>query len=83
MTEARLISRQELVVELDYGQFYLSTTGVGPDRVPEVLGQALDGAGVAQTDGVVVVVSPHQNNFEMPLAVEVWDARPDEDLDRW
>jgi hypothetical protein len=31
----------------------------------------------------VVVVSPHQNNFAMPLRVEVWPAEPPDDLDDW
>lgn len=83
VTDARLLSRHELVVELDYGQFYLSGTEVDPGLVQQALTQALDGEGVAQADGVVVVLSPHQNNLEMPLAVEVWDGAPDEDLDQW
>jgi hypothetical protein len=31
----------------------------------------------------VVVISPHQNNFAMPLRVEVWPAEPPSDLDDW
>ena len=83
MTDARQLSRQELSVELDYGQFSLCTADVDPDLVHELLERALDGDGIAQTDAVLVVLSPHQNNFEMPLAVEVWDAPPAGDLSEW
>jgi hypothetical protein len=29
------------------------------------------------------VLSPHQNNFEMPLRVEVWDSAPPDDVAEW
>jgi hypothetical protein len=31
----------------------------------------------------VVVLSPHQNNFAMPLRIEVWPSEPPDDLDAW
>lgn len=83
MNEARLIRRQELVVQLDYGQFYLSAADVDPEVVQEVVEQALEAGGIAQSDGVVVVESPLQNNFAMPLAVELWDAAPADDTTQW
>ena len=83
MTDARLVDRQDLIVELDYGQFYLQTADVDPELVPEVLERALDGDGIAESDGVLVIESPHQNNFEMPLAVEVWDGPHADDLPDW
>lgn len=30
-----------------------------------------------------MVLSPHQNNVEMPIAVQVWDGRPPADRDEW
>lgn len=33
--------------------------------------------------GMLVVLSPHQNNFEMPLRVEVWDGPPPDDITDW
>jgi hypothetical protein len=83
MMDARLIFRQELVVELDYGQFYLHTANVDPDQVAEVVDQAMHGDGIAQSGGVLVVESPNQNNFEMPLTIEIWDAVPADDLTEW
>ena len=71
------------MVALDYGQFYLHTRESDPDLAVMLLERAQDGDGIAQDGGLVVVVSPHQNNFEMPLRVEVWEARPLDDLDEW
>ncbi|WP_432976541.1 hypothetical protein [Dactylosporangium sp. CA-233914] len=31
----------------------------------------------------MVVLSPHQNNFHMPLRVECWHRRPPDDTDQW
>lgn len=83
VSDAQLVQRQDLIVELDYGQFYLHTAEVDPELVPEVLERALDGDGIAESDGVLVVESPHQNNFEMPLVVEVWDGPTTDDLPEW
>jgi hypothetical protein len=83
VTEAKLVHREDLVVALDYGQFYLHTRDNDPEVAVELLEQALDGDGIAQADGLLVVLSPHQNNFAMPLAVEVWDGEPARDVDEW
>jgi hypothetical protein len=81
--EPSLVHRDELVVALDYGQFYLHTADNDPELAVTLLEQAQDSDGIAQTDGLVVVESPHQNNFAMPLTVEVWDGQPADDLDQW
>jgi hypothetical protein len=78
-----LVHRQELVVELDYGQFYLYPADLEPQLVQEALERVGGGGGIAQSEGVLVVQSPHQNNFSMPLAVEVWDTEPPDDLVDW
>lgn len=78
---AELIDRVDLVVGLDHGQFYLHTLEINPDLAATLLEQARDG--IAQADGLLVVESPHQNNFAMPLTVEIWDARPTDDLSEW
>jgi hypothetical protein len=83
VTEARLLHRQDLVVELDHGQFYLHTADNAPELAAMLLGRAQDGVGIAQAAGLVVVTSPHQNNFAMPLLVEVWDGEPVGDLAQW
>lgn len=49
----------------------------------ELLGEALDGEGIAQAGGTVVVLSPHQNNFDLRLLVERWEREPPGDLNEW
>jgi hypothetical protein len=79
----------ELTVGLDYGQFYLVGRRVqhasGEDPILQLLDTAVKGAGIASSEGneVVVVLSPHQNNFAMGLRVELWAAQPPDDLDDW
>jgi hypothetical protein len=80
-----LIVAHDLVVAMDYGHFLLrgASANYYPDDLT-LLDEALgDGQGVAADGRTVVVRSPHQNNFEMPLRVEVWDRTPPDDLDEW
>jgi hypothetical protein len=70
VSDARLIGSEDHVVALDYGTFNLITGDFEPDDYARVLDVAVDGIG--QLPGLVSVASPHQNNFEMPLRVEVW-----------
>lgn len=79
------------IVPMDYGQFQLSVR-LGTEEFADyedtiddmaVLNAALDGSGIAQYGPVVIILSPHQNNFAMPLDVEVWEARLPADLDDW
>jgi len=72
---------EDLVVALDYGQFSLSTD-VELDSM-DILNEAIGGRGIAQRRGTTVVLSRHQNNFAMPLRVEVWAAAPTDDLAEW
>ena len=78
----------DLTVRLEYGQFSLTGT-YSPDAFPpdllRLLEDAIQGEGIASTEGneSVVVLSPHQNNFAMPLRVELWPAEPPDDLDDW
>ena len=70
-------------VALDYGQFSLcGSYGRSGDYMTH-LEDALGGVGIAGDDYGVVVCSPHQNNFEMPFRVEVWDRRPPDDRAEW
>lgn len=75
---------EDLTVALDYGQFYLVTGYLddGADPV-SVVDAAIAGDGIAQHGPALVVLSPHQNNFAMPLRVEQWPAEPPDDLDAW
>lgn len=81
MTRVGPQSAEDLVVALDYGQFSLSTD-LELDS-SDILNEAIEGHGIAQRRGTTVVLSRHQNNFAMPLRVEVWTAPPTDDLDEW
>ncbi len=78
-------------VAMDYGQFRLMVR-VDSDDFEDfldtvddmaVLNAALDGTGIGQYGPVLTVLSPHQNNFEMRLTVEVWDGPVADDIDDW
>jgi hypothetical protein len=80
----------DLTVRLDYGQFYLSspTQASGHDGGEDLLrlvDAAVLGQGIAggEREDFLVVVSPHQNNFDMRLRIEVWPTEPPADLDEW
>ena len=79
----------ELIVGLDYGQFYLIGQRVqhttGEDPILQLVDTAVKGTGIASSDGneLVVVMSPHQNNFAMGLRFELWTVQPPDDLDEW
>ena len=84
-TAARPFIVHDDVVELDYGQFLLAggVAGLAPDRFVGLLEKALDGPGIASATVVLVAHSPHQNNFAMPLRIEVWRQQPPDDLAAW
>jgi hypothetical protein len=76
----------DLVVSLDFGQFYLTGNASGReaafDPMP-TLTRALEGDGIARTDGFLVVLSPHQHTAAMRLRVELYERRPPDDLADW
>jgi hypothetical protein len=76
----------DLVVPLDFGQFYLTGNAAGLeagfDPMP-TLNRALEGDGIARTEGFLVVLSPHQHNPAMRLRIEVHESQPPDDLDDW
>lgn len=75
----------DLVVALDYGQFHLVSRSYPPPPDDEIdtVRRAIDGDGIAQCNGLLVVLSPHQNNFEMPFRIEMWSTPPPDDVDQW
>jgi hypothetical protein len=88
MAVSRLVSAEDHVVILDYGQFYLLSyvdpdTGDELPEVSEVVDQAIASDGIAQIPGLLVVLSPHQANFKTPLRIEVWDGPPPGDAAEW
>ena len=83
MTTAGLRLAHDAVVWLDYGQFSLCGSFGRSGDYMGYLHDALAGEGIAGDAYAVVVCSPHQNNFEMPLRVEVWDREPPGDEADW
>lgn len=83
MVAAELSFEADLRVALDYSQFSLATGPVDADLETDLLASAQAADGVAQRGGLVVVLSPHQNNFRMRLRLEVWTSEPVSDLDEW
>jgi hypothetical protein len=73
----------DLVVALDYGQFSLRGSPSSDADYTDLLEEAIDGPDIAGDGTMVVVRSPHQNNFRMPLRVEVWPDNPPDDSDSW
>jgi hypothetical protein len=82
MTAAVPLATTSLVMEMGHGQFSLNSGADRPDYLP-VLTRALDGDGVAQGNGVVVVISPQQNNPAMAVEVEIWAEPPPDDVPAW
>lgn len=77
------LSEQSLVLFMDYGQFYLYGDDDGFGRETDLLELAM-ASRPAYSDGtVVIVLSPHQNNFNMHTTVEVWSSRPTSDREKW
>jgi hypothetical protein len=86
MADESLLCAWDLTVGLDYGQFYLQTDDPYSTRdinVPRLVGAASSGTGIAQQFGMLVVLSPHQKNYQMLLRIEVWDAEPADVVSGW
>ncbi|MFQ6395502.1 hypothetical protein ACLMAJ_18805 [Nocardia sp. KC 131] len=85
---ANLVSEHTAEVAQDYGQFLLSGGEGDLDNRSDyyevdLLDQAFASRPCAGDGETVLVLTPHQNNFEMQLTVQVWDARPPADRDSW
>jgi hypothetical protein len=78
-----LLRSDALTVHQDYGQFELITGDMDDDDLVELIDAANDADNIAQGSAILVVLSPHQNNFELGLTVEQWSSRPPDDLDAW
>src|SRR6476659_5473074 len=73
----------DLIVSLNYGQFGISGGYRSGIDYMDLLTKAQSGTGIASYECGLVVLSPHQNNFRMPLRIEVWHRRSPDDLDSW
>jgi len=81
--QASPILETAVVLAMDYGQFCLDG-GLGDiDNELELLEQAQAEQPSAGDGTMIVVVCPHQNNFEMSVDVQVFDRRPAADRSQW
>ncbi|WP_433678565.1 hypothetical protein [Nocardia sp. CA-119907] len=77
------IAEHTVELMMDYGQFYLNGGFGDPDSELALLEQAQAAQPCAGDGAMLVILSPHQNNFEMSIAVQVWTGRPPHDRDQW
>ncbi|WP_210729898.1 MULTISPECIES: hypothetical protein [unclassified Rhodococcus (in: high G+C Gram-positive bacteria)] len=77
------VSSDHVELTMDHGQFYLrGGLDDGENEYP-LLKQALASQPAAGDGKTLVILSPHQNNFEMSIDVELFTARPSSDDDQW
>lgn len=77
------VAESTVVLAMDYGQFCLDG-GLGDiDNEMELLEQAQAAQPSAGDGTMLVVLCPHQNNFEMSVDVQVFDRRPAADRSEW
>jgi hypothetical protein len=77
------VAESTVVLAMDYGQFCLDG-GLGDiDNEIELLEQAQAEQPSAGDGTMVVVLCPHQNNFEMSVDVQVFDRHPTADRSEW
>jgi len=73
---------EERIVRLDHGQFCLCGNPSPEADYMALLERAII-SGIASDEHGLIVISPHQNNFEMPFRLEEWDDRPPDDDEEW
>jgi hypothetical protein len=87
-----VLESRSLTVVMDYGQFHIVSGFPSPHDVSDeeqedadnIVDRAIDeGNDIAQSIYGLCVLCPHQNNFEMALTVQRWDAPPPDDLADW
>lgn len=76
-----LVHGTDLTMVMDHSQFYVH--GGGADSVYELVETALHGDKWASNGRSIVVVTPVEYNFDMPVRIEVWNAPPPVDLADW
>ncbi|WP_433715474.1 hypothetical protein ACQP2U_16480 [Nocardia sp. CA-084685] len=80
---ANRIAEHTVQLMMDYGQFCIDGGFGDPDCELDLLDQASAQRPCAGDGTALLVLSPHQNNFEMSITVQVWDDRPPNDRDDW
>ncbi|MFB2556519.1 hypothetical protein [Herbiconiux liangxiaofengii] len=81
VTSGHIVNRQSAVIAMDYGQFTVS--GGGASDPLQLVEAALTNPPSSDDGKTVLVLSPHQNNFAMPVDIEICSARPIDDRADW
>ncbi|MEV0948619.1 hypothetical protein [Rhodococcus sp. NPDC049939] len=77
------VSETHVTLAMDYGQFCLDGGLGDPEDELELLHGAQSAQPSAGNGAMLLVLCPHQNNFQMPVTVQVWQSRPPGDRDQW
>jgi hypothetical protein len=77
------VSETQVTVAMDYGQFCLDGGLGDPDVELALLERAQADQPSAGNGAMLLVLCPHQNNFQMSVTVQVWPSRPPADRDQW
>lgn len=83
MTEPGLEHVELVTIAQDHGQFYLYTDVWDEVDSSAVLNRAIAESGIAQDGPLLVILSPHQNNFALSIRSERWTGEPLDDLADW
>lgn len=70
-------------IVIDHGHFEVFDPLALPPEGTDLLALAEAAPPSFSADGMAVILSPHQNNFDTSVTIEFWSARPDDDRDRW
>ena len=72
---------------MDFNQLYFLSgylkEGIEPTARDNLVEKAHDADGIATDGNEIVILSPHQHNFNMQLTVELWENKPEDDLELW
>ncbi|MCX5043530.1 hypothetical protein OG921_10155 [Aldersonia sp. NBC_00410] len=77
------VSEIPVTLAMDYGQFCLDGGLGDPDTELALLDRAMADQPSAGNGTMLLVLCPHQNNFHMPVTVQVWGSRPPADRAEW
>lgn len=70
-------------IVIDSGHFEVFDPLALPPEGTDLLALAEASPPSSSADGMAVILSPHQNNFDTSVTIECWSARPHDDRDRW
>lgn len=79
----QIVDSRSVRLVIDYGHFDVFDPQAIPSEASDLHALAEASPPSYAVDGMAVVLSPHQNNFDTPMTVECWSSRPDADREQW